>query len=154
MNAIAKMLLMAFALIAGSFFTMAQNGGMAMDKNVPQTLCPVKGGAIDKSQYVDADGKRIYVCCPGCLDKVRKNPAQFIKQLESQGITLDKAPTAAVPQTKCPVMGENIDKSQYVDADGKRIYVCCPDCISKVKANPEKYIKEMEDKGITLEKAK
>ncbi|MFZ2658691.1 MAG: hypothetical protein WAX69_27410, partial [Victivallales bacterium] len=39
----------------------------------------------------------------------------------------------------------------FVDAKGKRIYVCCGGCIGKVKADPEKYIKEMEAKGIVLE---
>jgi YHS domain-containing protein len=56
-----------------------------------QTLCPVMGGPINKSQYVDYDGKRIYVCCGGCTGKIKKDPAKYVKQLESEGITLDKA---------------------------------------------------------------
>ncbi len=59
-----------------------------------------------------------------------------------------------VAQTKCPVQGGDIDKALFVDVDGKRIYVCCSGCIDVVKKNPQKYIKELEDKGITLEKAK
>ena len=54
-------------------------------------------------------------------------------------------------QTECPVMGGKINKNLYVDYHGKRIYVCCGMCIGKVKANPEKYIKELEAKGISLE---
>jgi hypothetical protein len=57
-----------------------------------------------------------------------------------------------VHQTICPVMGGKIDRKLFVDADGKRIYVCCSACLEKVKADPQKYIKEMEDKGITLYK--
>ncbi|HBC86968.1 MAG TPA: hypothetical protein DCZ94_08450 [Lentisphaeria bacterium] len=57
----------------------------------------------------------------------------------------------AVAQTECPVMGGKIDKSLFVDAKGKRIYVCCGGCIGKIKADPEKYIKAMEAKGITIE---
>ncbi|MFZ2655306.1 MAG: hypothetical protein WAX69_10310 [Victivallales bacterium] len=56
-------------------------------------------------------------------------------------------------QTECPIMGGKINKSLFVDAQGKRIYVCCGGCIGKVKADPEKYIKEMEAKGIVLEAA-
>ena len=56
-----------------------------------------------------------------------------------------------VAQTECPVMGGKINRSLFVDAKGKRIYVCCPGCIGKVKADPDKYIKEMEAKGIVLE---
>jgi YHS domain-containing protein len=50
-------------------------------------------------------------------------------------------------------MGGKIKKgAAYYDHDGKRIYVCCPACIKKLKANPKKYIKELEDAGVTLAK--
>ena len=52
---------------------------------VPQTTCPVMGNAIDKSQYVDYKGKRIYVCCGGCIDAVKKDPETYIKKLEAMG---------------------------------------------------------------------
>jgi YHS domain-containing protein len=55
------------------------------------------------------------------------------------------------PQTTCPVMGEPIDKNLYVDYNGKRIYVCCANCIDKVKKNPEKYIKKLEKMGQSVE---
>lgn len=48
-------------------------------------------------------------------------------------------------------MGGKINKNLYVDYQGKRIYVCCGMCIGKVKADPPKYIKELEAKGIVLE---
>jgi len=114
-----------------------------------QTVCPIMGGEINKDLYVDADGKRIYVCCEGCIEKVKADPQKYIEQLESQGITLEKTP---VSQTVCPVMGRKINKDLYVDADGKRIYVCCEGCIEKVKADPQKYIKLIEEQGITLYK--
>jgi YHS domain-containing protein len=56
-------------------------------------------------------------------------------------------------QTTCPVMGGKINKKLFVDVKGKRIYVCCAGCISKIKANPDKYIKQMEAEGIVLEEA-
>jgi len=59
-----------------------------------QTVCPVMGGPVDKSQFVDYEGKRIYVCCGGCIAKIKKNPAKYVKKLENQGITLDKAEAA------------------------------------------------------------
>lgn len=66
----------------------------------------------------------------------------------------DKTENAEVKkQTTCPVMGGKIDKAQYADVKGKRIYVCCAGCIAKIKADPEKYIKQMEAEGITLDKA-
>jgi YHS domain-containing protein len=114
-------------------------------KVVAQTTCPVMGGKINRSQYVDHDGKRIYMCCPGCAGKLKADPAKYIKKLEDAGVTLTKI------QTTCPVMGGKINKSQYVDHDGKRIYMCCPGCAGKLKADPEKYIKQLEDAGVTLD---
>lgn len=58
----------------------------------------------------------------------------------------------AAPQTSCPVMGEKINKSLYADVDGHRIYVCCGGCIGAVKADPQKYIKQLKAKGVELEK--
>ncbi len=54
-------------------------------------------------------------------------------------------------QTECPVLGGKINKDLFVDVKGKRIYVCCAGCIGKIKADPDKYIKAMEEKGITPE---
>ena len=56
-------------------------------------------------------------------------------------------------QTTCPVMGEPINKKLFVDVEGKRIYVCCKACVKTVTAEPAKYVKILEDAGITLDKA-
>jgi YHS domain-containing protein len=57
------------------------------------------------------------------------------------------------PQTLCPILGGKIDKKVYVDYKGKRVYFCCASCKDDFNKDPDKYIKQMEDKGITLEKA-
>ena len=62
---------------------------------VKQTECPGMGGAVDTKLFVDHDGKRIYVCCGGCINVIKKDPAKYIKQLEAQGITLDRTPAPA-----------------------------------------------------------
>lgn len=52
----------------------------------PQTTCPVMAGQpINRSLYVDYKGKRIYVCCGGCLAKLKKNPEKYMKKLEKMG---------------------------------------------------------------------
>ena len=55
-------------------------------------------------------------------------------------------------QKKCPIMGNPISKSLYVDHEGKRVYFCCGGCPARFKADPEKYIKKMEADGVVLEK--
>lgn len=59
-----------------------------------QTVCPVMGGDIDKAVYVDHDGKRIYMCCKGCIAAVKKDPVKYIKALEASGVVLDTVPAA------------------------------------------------------------
>lgn len=55
-------------------------------------------------------------------------------------------------QTHCPVMGGKIDKSIYADYEGKRVYFCCPQCRQEFLKNPKKWMKKLEDDGVTLEK--
>lgn len=110
-----------------------------------QKTCPVTGGKINKALYVDYEGQRIYVCCAGCIPKVKKDPAKYIKVLT------DKGEGVAKLQTKCPVMGGPVNRKEYADVKGKRIYACCGGCIAKIKADPDKYIKALENQGVVLE---
>ena len=57
----------------------------------------------------------------------------------------------AKAQTHCPVMNAPINRKLYVDHAGKRIYVCCGGCVARIKADPDKYIRQLEEKGVTLE---
>ena len=57
-----------------------------------QVFCPVMGGKINKAQYVDVKGYRIYVCCAGCKARITKDPDTYIKKLQADGITLEKTP--------------------------------------------------------------
>ena len=57
-----------------------------------QTHCPVMGGKVNPDVYVDVKGKRIFLCCLGCADAIRKNPDKYIKKLEDAGVTIALAP--------------------------------------------------------------
>jgi YHS domain-containing protein len=61
---------------------------------------------------------------------------------------------ALKPQATCPVMGGPVDPSQYVDYKGKRIYVCCGGCVKAVRADPEKYLKILAERGEAPESIK
>jgi YHS domain-containing protein len=58
----------------------------------------------------------------------------------------------AADQTKCAVLGGNVDKKVYTDYKGQRIYFCCSACIKDFNKDPEKYLKKMQAEGITPEK--
>ena len=57
----------------------------------------------------------------------------------------------AKPQTTCPVLAGNIDKNVYADYQGKRIYFCCKGCDAEFNKDPGKYMKKLEEQGVTLE---
>jgi hypothetical protein len=77
-------------LLAGMLLLAAT---MAFAEGKPQTTCPVMGGKVNKELYVDAEGYRIYVCCGGCIGKVKADPEKYIKQLKAKGVELEKAPS-------------------------------------------------------------
>ena len=134
----------AMALLAVSTALAAE--GQAADPTITlQATCPVMGGAIDRKLYVDHEGQRIYVCCAGCIDAVKKDPAKALRKLEAAGVTVAKL------QTTCPVMGGAINRKLYVDHEGQRIYVCCAGCIDAVKKDPAAHVKAMQAKGVALE---
>lgn len=60
---------------------------------------------------------------------------------------------AAKAQTTCPVMGGKIDRKLHADHAGKRVYFCCLACLKPFNKDPAKYIKKLEDAGVTVEKA-
>lgn len=55
---------------------------------------------VNKKLFADVKGKRIYVCCPGCIDTIRKDPEKYIKQLEKEGVTLETVETADAKEAK------------------------------------------------------
>jgi len=52
--------------------------------------------------------------------------------------------SSGIAQTKCPVMGGQINKDIYVDYNGRRIYFCCAGCPETFLKDPEKYLKNLE----------
>ncbi len=73
---------------------------------------------------------------------------------KAKGATGEAKAADVKAQTECPVMGGKINKAIYADHEGKRIYLCCKGCIGAVQKDPAKYIKALEDKGVTVETVK
>ncbi len=54
-----------------------------------QKLCPVMDEPLDSMggpYQVDANGKAIYICCPGCAKKIVAEPQKYLTALEAQGV--------------------------------------------------------------------
>lgn len=49
---------------------------------VTQTTCPIMvGKPINKAISTDHDGKTVYFCCAGCVDKFKAEPEKYTKDL-------------------------------------------------------------------------
>lgn len=103
-----------------------------------QTHCPVMGGKIDSTVFTDIQGQRVYHCCPSCIPKIKADPDKYFKKAAAQGILFENI------QTTCPVSGEAIDKSKFVDFEGRRIYFCCNQCIKDFNKDPQKFLSKMD----------
>ncbi len=51
--------------------------------------------------------------------------------------------TDVTTNTICPVMGGPVDKNIFVEYKGKKVYLCCQDCVNMFKAAPEKYLAKL-----------
>ena len=53
-------------------------------------------------------------------------------------------PAEQIAQKICPVMGGKIDPKVFVEHKGRKVYFCCPGCIGKFKADPDKYLAKLD----------
>ena len=81
----------------------------------PQTVCPVMGGKINKNLFVDSNGKRVYVCCPGCLGDLKADPAKYISKLEQAGVVLEKTPASVAPSAAAKPVAAEVPMQQHGD---------------------------------------
>ncbi len=63
---------------------------LAEEQETPQKICPVMGGKIDKSLFVDHQGNRVYMCCAACVGIFNKDPDKYVKKMSDEGIALEK----------------------------------------------------------------
>ncbi|MBI4711449.1 MAG: YHS domain-containing protein [Candidatus Omnitrophica bacterium] len=57
-------------------------------------LCPISGEPVSGTSFVEYEGKRYGLCCPGCEGMFLKDPAKYIAQMEAKEKSL--ASTTAV----------------------------------------------------------
>ena len=95
MNRFTAIASMAVAALAAALLV---GCGGSDNKGKRQTLCPVTGSAIDRSIQVDHDGKRVYFCCPGCVEAFKKSPDKYVRKLEADGVTLDTVAQPVAPK--------------------------------------------------------
>jgi len=79
--------------------------------------------------------EEIYLCCKGCLK--RKINAKNWATIHAN---FSKA------QAFCPAMEKTLPLNpKWIIVKGQIVYVCCPPCIKKVQANPQKYLRKVSE---------
>ncbi|MBN1816272.1 MAG: efflux RND transporter periplasmic adaptor subunit [Sedimentisphaerales bacterium] len=53
----------------------------SMVMNGKQTICPVMGNPIDETVFTEYQGKKVYFCCPGCIDTFLAEPDKYLAKL-------------------------------------------------------------------------
>ena len=87
-------------------------------------------------------GNRLFrVCCPGCIRKVKADPAKFAALLDEAAA---KAQAASYPLDHCVVNPKAVFSAEtpaheFVVA-GQLVRTCCANCEAKVRKDPRKYL--------------
>ncbi len=106
-----------------------------------QVTCPVDGKPTNPKLMLDGWQPKLSFCSQACLDKFA-NDAHAYKTALGDIYTY---------QTKCPVMGEEINpKSFNTLPTGQTIYYCCNGCDAKLIANPAKYNHNLVAQGVNV----
>lgn len=111
-----------------------------------QKICPVSGQELKSmggAVKTTLDDQTMFLCCKGCVGKPGKEA-----HLATIKENLIKA------QGHCAVMKKPLpDDATSIVVEGREIFVCCPPCTKKIKADPEKYTKavnEMYTKNLNI----
>lgn len=133
-----------------------------------QGNCPVMNqplGAHGRPLKVVIDGRPLFVCCEGCIDKAVQNRDFFFSGAAGtavgtptepppsqpappqRNITVNYAAAADQPaiqaQRVCPVMNQPLGEHGIpikIIVDGQPVFVCCQGCVGQVQQNPEQYL--------------
>ncbi len=116
-----------------------------------QKVCPVSEqplGSMGDPIPVTVDGETIYVCCAGCVEKVRANFAEYQQKLNpSPELTFSPATQADVDAIKlqqvCPVTDAplgSMGTPLKVTGLAREVFLCCQGCVERFKSNPDEYL--------------
>lgn len=121
----------------------------------PLNTCLVRGSALDEDPVVlNHNGREVKFCCNGCKGKFEKDPATYLKKLDSK-IVEQQAPY--YPMTTCMIMkDEALEEGNTVDRvyNNRLFRFCCKKCAGKFEKNPVKYFEELNQMVVTVQKPK
>ncbi len=112
----------------------------------PLEVCAVSGeklGGMGEPVSLVVDNRLVKLCCKGCVDEAKKEPAKVFKKLDDAVIAKQK-PT--YPLATCVVSTEKLGGEAIDVVIGvKFLRVCCADCVDTVKEQPLKWLAKLDD---------
>ena len=103
-----------------------------------QEICPVSGQRLGEHGApikVKVGEEEVFLCCRACLNG-KINPQHWA--------TIHA--NFAQAQRICPVMKHDLPKQpKWTIVRGQIVYVCCPPCTKQIAAEPEKFLKQIDD---------
>lgn len=125
-----------------------------------QTICPMMiETEIDMEEFVEYEGKTVYLCCGTCASLWEENPDYYVKFGMEEGLlpqfgegTKEKLKDVELLAQKfCPLRPECVvnPNSPSVEYEGKTIYFFRErDIERRWDRNPEEYFKEAREAGL------
>ena len=130
-----KLVLALIVALGGTAWAQAQQPLSEHDRvrSAVQAICPVSGKPLGEHGppiKVRVGKEVLFVCCRACLQG-RINPQAWRQIHENfrraQGI--------------CPVMRKPLRPgAKGAPVQGEMFYVCCPGCLKKISASPQRYL--------------
>lgn len=136
---VARMLLVVAVVAATGQFASAQELSKRDQLRIAvQGICPISGGQLGSMGTpikVQVGQETVFLCCKGCLQK----------QINPQHWATIHA-NFAKAQRICPVMKHELPKNpKWTIVEGQIVYVCCPPCTKKIAADPETYLRKVDE---------
>ncbi len=103
-----------------------------------QEICPISGqtlGSMGEPIKVKVGEETVFLCCKGCLQQ-KINPEHWA--------TIHT--NFAKAQRICPVMKHELPKNpKWTMVEGQVVYVCCKPCTKKIAADPQTYLRALDE---------
>lgn len=107
-----------------------------------QAICPISGQKLGEHGppiKVKVGEETVFLCCQGCLQK-KIDPNHWA--------TIHA--NCAKAQRICPVMKKELPKNpKWTIVEGQIVYVCCPPCAKKITADPQTFLRQIDDLYVT-----
>lgn len=105
-------------------------------KAVTNKRCPVMQNEVNEKVRTEHNGQYVYFCCEGCVTPFNEDPEKYVAKLSKEDQEAIKT------NATCPMTNEPINKSLWLEYEGRKVYFCCEECVEKFKADHADHAKK------------